>query len=124
LINALIFFVVWLFILYAGADHPPPSGFIMLIVFDILAAGLIYWRVPTYITWFETRKSNRLLYVLRDGVAAGFAFAVLALLLPGTGEPSNSPLPIDYLIWFIVLGAVGLMNAVIIYSVNALIKNR
>ena len=96
----------------------------MVIIFDVLAAGLVYWRVPAYVNWFEARKRNRLFYVLRDGVAAGLAFALLTLLLPGIGESGNSTLPMDYLIWFIILGTVGLMNVVAIYSVNAFFKNR
>ncbi|MCB0194718.1 MAG: hypothetical protein KDJ65_22390 [Anaerolineae bacterium] len=91
-----------------------------MIIFDALAAGLVYYRVPTYVNWFKTHKRNRLFSVLRDGVTVGLAFALLALLLPGTGEPGSSPLPVDYLIWFIVLGVVGVMNAVAIYWVNGL----
>jgi len=40
LILALAFFTIWLFILWAGADHPPPPGFVRVVLLDAVAAGL------------------------------------------------------------------------------------
>ena len=48
------FFVVWVGILYAGADHPPPLGFIRLVLLCLLAAGIVYLRVPTYLVLCPT----------------------------------------------------------------------
>jgi len=38
---AIGFFLVWLAILLAGADYPPPVGFVWIIVLDLVAAGLV-----------------------------------------------------------------------------------
>ena len=45
---ALAFFVGWLTILYAGADHPSPPGFIVVILMDLVAAFVVYRRVLVY----------------------------------------------------------------------------
>jgi membrane protease YdiL (CAAX protease family) len=88
---ACVFFIVWLGILYAGADHPPPPGFLLLILLDFFAAWLVYRRAPTYLNWLETLKKNRLLRVLLDGVMAGFVFAGMVMILNPNGEPGSGP---------------------------------
>lgn len=35
LLNAFLFFMIWLAILYAGADHPPPPGFVFVVLLDL-----------------------------------------------------------------------------------------
>ena len=42
LLNAVIFFLFRLTVLYPGADHPPPPGFIAVMLIDLVAAGLVY----------------------------------------------------------------------------------
>jgi membrane protease YdiL (CAAX protease family) len=118
-IIAVLFFFIWLAILYAGADHPPPPGFVVVLLLDLVAALLVFWRVPHYLEWMETGQSHRLLWVVRDGLVAGAAFALLAMLATpvlGSGEPAVSPTIRDMAIWFAVLAAVGIANALAIYS--------
>ena len=43
------FFAVWLGVLYAEADHPPPSAFLWLVLLDAVAAWHIYMQVSAYI---------------------------------------------------------------------------
>ena len=115
---AIGFFVIWFGILLAGADFPPPTGFLWIILLDLVAALLVYVRVPSYVTWFDRRRRGRLLFALLDGLACGLVFAFAAILLPGGGEPSLPPPGlIDHLIWFAVVGAVGAVNAGAIYCV-------
>ncbi len=40
LLNAVIFFLFWPVVLYAGADHPTP-GFGAVVPLDLAAAGLV-----------------------------------------------------------------------------------
>jgi hypothetical protein len=116
------FFLVWLVILLAGADFPPPVGFVWIIVLDLVAAGLVYWRVQFYLAWQESRRSYRLLLVVLDGVAIGSAFALFVIFLPGGGEPSVLPSSLDYLIWFAVLAAVGAFNSLSVYTISTFLK--
>ena len=120
-INSVLFFFVWLAILYGGADHPPPPWFIVVILLDLIAALLIYVRVPVYLDWISTRKKYRVIHVLLDGLAVGLAFALLAILFPGGGGPSVTRSMTAYLIWFIVLGVVGIVNALVVYFVNPIV---
>lgn len=97
------FFVFWLVILYAGADHPPPPGFLVLIVFDIGCSVVIYFRVSTYIDWLKSQKTKRLFRAISDGLVTGAVIALITLLLPVGGEPSTSPPGLfEHLIWFLV----------------------
>lgn len=118
------FFCVWLAILYAGADHPPPPGFVLLIVLDLAAAGGVYVRIPTYVRWSRTRRSHRLLLAVMDGLAAGLLIALVTQLTPIGGEPSVEPGLMAYVIWYAVLGAVGAANAVFIYALSVLFSKR
>ena len=124
LVLASLFFCGWLSILYAGADHPPPPGFIWIVLVCLLAALLVYLRVPSYVQWSIGRRKHRLVRALLDGLAAGLAFALLALVLPGGGEPTVQPSVADRLIWFAVLGAVGLINAGMTFVASAFLVGR
>ncbi len=117
LIIALGFFFVWLAVLYAGADHPPPPGFLWIVLFDAIAAAVVYWRVPAYMDWSAQGAKGRWPRVALDGIVAGLIFAALATALqPNGGEPSVPPPGwSDRAIWFAVLAVVGLFNAVVIY---------
>ena len=64
LLNAVLFFLFWLIVLYAGADHPPSPGFVAGVLLDLIAAGLVYWRVPIYLAWIASRRRNALLFVV------------------------------------------------------------
>ena len=118
-INAIFFFFFWLLVLFAGADFPPPSGFLILVIVIAACAAVIYWRVPTYIEWMRSQRSGRHWRVLLEGIAAGIVVAILFVLI-GSGEPSIRPQPVDYAIWFAVLGFVGAFNSVAIYLINKL----
>ena len=72
---ALAFFFGWLVVLYAGADHPPPPGFLALVLLDLGAAWVVYLRVPVYARWQRARRPGRWLRVLFEGVVAGLLVA-------------------------------------------------
>jgi hypothetical protein len=123
-ISAVLFFVFWLAVLYAGADHPPPPGFILVVLLDLIAAFMVFRRVPHYLDWMQTGQRRRLRWVVRDGLIAGLAFALLAVLasvLIGGGEPTITPSVGSAAIWFAVLAGVGVANALALYCVNRLV---
>jgi membrane protease YdiL (CAAX protease family) len=114
---AIAFFVIWLAILYAGADHPPPWGFFWLLPLVGAGAVAVYLRMPEYAAWSRSRQPFRLFRVGLEGVAAGSTVGVITLLLPFTGEPSISSLRItDVVTWIAVLAALGNANAVMVYG--------
>ena len=122
-INAIVFFVFWLLVLLAGADKPPPIGFIWIVLTVGICAAVVYWRVPTYIDWARTRRVGRYWRVLLDGAVAGTIIA-LPFALQGSGEPSVTMQPVDYVIWFSVLAGMGILNSVAIYFINALVAGK
>ncbi len=114
------FYVVWLGILYSGADHPPPIGFLWVVLLCLIAAVLVYVRVPTYASWSAARSRFRLVRVIIDGAAAGLVFALVTSVFNSGGELSIQFTWIDYGIWFVVLAVVGAANAILIYFVGLL----
>ena len=119
-INAILFFFFWLFILLAGADFPPPVGFLLLVFVIAACAIVVYWRVPIYINWHRSQRPRRHWHVLLEGIAAGIVVAVPFVLI-GSGEPSIRPQPVDYAIWFAVVGFMGALNSLAIYFVNTIL---
>ena len=94
-INAILFFFFWLIVLLAGADFPPPVGFLWLIIVIAACAYVVYWRVPTYIDWVRTQRHGRLWRVILDGIAAGIVVAV-PFVLKGSCEGSITMQPVAY----------------------------
>ena len=122
-INAIVFFLFWILVLLAGADFPPPLGFIWIVVAVAVCAAVVFWRVPTYIDWSRTRRPGRYWRVVLDGIVAGLIVA-LPFVIGGSGEPSVTMQPLDYVIWFAVLAVMGIFNSVAIYGINALVARR
>jgi membrane protease YdiL (CAAX protease family) len=123
---AIAFFVIWLAILYAGADHPPPRGFLWLLPLVGAGAIAVYLRMPVYAAWSRSRQPFRLFRVGLEGVAAGSTVGVITLLLPLTGEPSiPSRRNVDMLIWMVVLMTLGIANAIVVYGLASIsVKTR
>lgn len=112
---ALGFSIAWLAILLAGADFPPPRGFVWLVLLDLIAGGCVYCRVPDYLRWQSLRLPRRRLGVVRDGIFIGLVFATVPIVVGG-GEPSVTPTWLDRGIWFAVLALVGVSNTMLVYA--------
>ena len=123
LINAFAFFLIYSLFLYAIADHPPPAGFIWVIVAGIIFAGLIYYRVPTYIQWSLQRKKNRRLRVILEGFCVGIIIAVISILY-SQGEPNVKPTVLSIMSFIIFFGLAGSFTSSVIYIINALIVRK
>jgi hypothetical protein len=121
--NAVVFFIFWLVVLLAGADKPPPIGFLWIVLVVALSALVVYWRIPTYVQWFQTQQPGRLRRVALEGLMAGLAVATPFALL-GPGEPSIAMQPIAYVGWFTILGLMGMLNSLTLYLINAALVKR
>ncbi len=109
------FFFFWLVVMLAGADFPPPVGFLYLVFLDLVAALLVIVRVPTYMAWSAQARRGRLLRAFLEGALVGLVFAAMTVLLNPVGEPSVQPTLIDRVIWHGVLACVGATNALAVY---------
>ncbi len=122
---AIGFFIFWLCINLLIADFPPPIGFVWIILLLLIAAFLVFIRVPTYKKWYSNRKKGSLLRVVLDGFIVGIIFALVIILHPGSGEPSIPPPDLsENLIWFTVLGICGSINAGLVYAVVFLTQKK
>lgn len=119
---AVAFFIVWLVILLAGADRPPPPGFVWVVLLDAAAAGIVYWRTARYMGWCATGR-NPLLRVVGEGFCVGIMVAGLVILFNPTGEIGVAP-PAwsDRGLWFAVLGVAGAVNALLVFGGSCLIR--
>ena len=121
-INAVDFFFFWLVVLLAGADKPPPLGFLWLVPIIAQSALVVYWRIPTYFRWSQTKLPYHLLRVAVEGFLAGLVVATPFVLFGG-GEPSIPMQPVAYLGWFAILGLMGMFNSLTLYAGNAWLAN-
>ena len=119
------FFIVWLLVMLAGSDRPPPLGFLWIVaglVVICVAIGFALpwlWRVREQAgVWSVLWRTTTL------GALVGFVLAAL-FGLGGSGEPSAPPMGgIDYAIWFTVLTIVGVINGVIVGLVAIIARPR
>ncbi len=112
-------FVFWVLVLLSGADHPPPPGFLVLVLLAALAAWGVSRRFPAYAGWAcaHTRGWPR---AAGEG---GFAGAGVAALLWALPHPSQAGLPpptvADFALWVAVLAAAGALQALMVYALAA-----
>jgi hypothetical protein len=88
------FFVFWLVVLLAGADKPPPPGFVLFVALDAIAALVVWRRLPDYTRWRRDGVRFQALRVLRDGAVAGLvtgAVPVVLHLLGGNHHRGQAP---------------------------------
>ena len=109
------FFVLWLALIPAGSDIPPPRGFVWVV------AGLVVICVgmALFIPWlWEVRRRQGLRAVLVRTGGIGFGVGLVlaaAFALFSSGEPSAPPMnTAAYLIWFSVVMVVGAVNGVVV----------
>lgn len=122
-INAILFFLFWLLVLLAGADFPPPRGFLRIVLLIALCAIVVSWRVPIYIDWYSKKRPGRQWRVLIEGFAAGIVMSIV-FAISSSGEPSVSVEPINYVLWVAVLGVVGTFTSAALYLINALLSKK
>ena len=84
---------------------------------------MVYWRIPTYINWYRTQRHDRVWRVVLEGIAAGFIIAA-PFALKGSGEPSITMQPLEYVGWFAIMCVMGVFNSATLYFINSLVIRR
>jgi len=119
------FFLVWLLVMLAGSDKPPPLGFLWIVAGLVVICVAIGLALP-YL-WRVRERSGVWSVVWRTttlGALVGFVLAAL-FGIGGSGEPSAPPMDgIDYAIWFTVVTIVGAVNGAIVAFVSVLLRPR
>ena len=114
--TAVGFGLVWLLVALAGADHPPPLGFLWLLPVLMAMAGLVYWRWPHYARWKAQAAAWRALRVTGEGAVAGVALAVVLGACRTPAMQAPQPSAVDVGIWFLVLVMLGIGHAWLVYG--------
>jgi hypothetical protein len=115
---SITFALAWLVVLLAGADHPPPVGFLGILPFIAFGATLVYWRAIVYACWKAQSQPRSMLRALAEGAIAGLAFAAAISLLPWVGEPSVRPSAASFVIWLGVASTIGSLSALLVYLLS------
>ena len=109
------FFVLWLTIMLAGSDIPPPRGFMWVIAGLVVICIALALAIPWL--WQVRRRQGLRAVLVRTasiGLVIGLVLAA-AFALFSSGEPSAPPMDAAaYLIWFSVVMVVGAVNGVVV----------
>jgi hypothetical protein len=122
-IIASAFFLLWLSVLYAGADHPPPPGFVLIVALVVVCSAIVWLRVRRYYQWTVQCSRLRWLRAALDGIAAGAVIGLLVMLTTGGGT-SVQPRLVDRVKWVAVSAIVGMLNSVLAFGVAAWLTRR
>lgn len=119
---ALSFFVFWLIVMYLGADHPAPWGFIWIPIIDFMLSILVYRRSSLYFALLREGKKGSILIALKDGLLAGFALSgitsTIALLRDDVAYRNGAT---DVLAWMAVITALGAISSLGVYAICGLV---
>lgn len=92
----------------AGADWPPPPGFLILEALLATLSVVVYIRVRSRLA--ASRSGRRVPVAALEGILAGFAFG-LVFIATRAGDPDITISPRDHAVWLSVLAAVGGVSA-------------
>ena len=109
------FFILWLAIMLAGSDIPPPRGFVWVVAgLTLICVGMAL-AIPWL--WQVRRRQGLRAVLVRTGSIGLVIRLVLAAAfeLFSSGEPSAPPMnTAAYLIWFSVVMVVGAVSGVVV----------
>ena len=114
---------MWLAIMLAGSDTPPPRGFVWVVVGLVVICVGMALAIP----WlWQVRQCQGLRGVLvrTGGIGLGVGLVLAAAFaLFSSGEPSAPPMnAAAYLIWFSVVMVVGAVNGVVVGLVTSWLR--
>jgi hypothetical protein len=108
-------------VMAAGADRPPPPGFLLVIGYGLLLAFAVWRALPRLLAFWDARGAGRAM--LRAGLA-GFAAGLLLWGLTAaisSGEPSIEVDPASRLIGAGVVGVLGALGSVLLAAAGRLL---
>ena len=114
---------MWLAIMLAGSDIPPPRGFVWIpIGLAVICTGMAL-TIPW--SWeARQRQGLRAVLVRTGGIGLGVGLVLAAAFaLFSSGEPSAPPMSAAaYLIWFSIVMVVGAVNGVVVGLVTSWLR--
>ncbi len=115
---------LFVLVMAAGADRPPPPGFLVIVAYGALL-GVAVWRgLPLLLDLWDTRGAGAaIVRAALAGFLAGLALVAVTTML-STGEPSIAVGPAARLIGFTVVGVVGALGAAAIAVTGRFLDRR
>ena len=115
---------LFVLVMAAGADRPPPPGFLVIVGYGALL-GVAVWRaLPLLLDLWDARGAGpAIVRAALAGFLAGLALVAVTTVL-STGEPSIAVSPAARLIGFTVVGVVGALGAAAIAVTGRLLDRR
>jgi hypothetical protein len=118
-INEILFFLGWMLLLLLGADHPPPKGFIWLVVLIVLLDMAQYFYLKKFLPSLHDKSKGLFTQTLLFAVLAGIGVSISMLLLDLNKLLSIGL--INILIWIMVIALVALIYGICFYLFNTLL---
>ena len=99
---------------FLGADKPPPPGFLYVIAMAAVVTLLIAYALPRWRATKALPECRSPRGPAAQGAAVGVGMWLVALLLPGTGEPSIQMSALDYAIGGALAASIGAAGAAVL----------
>jgi hypothetical protein len=115
---------LFVLVMAAGADRPPPPGFLVIVGYGALLGVAVRGALPLLLDLWDARGAGpAIARAAVGGFLAGLALVGVTTVL-STGEPSIAVGPVARLIGFAVVGVVGALGAVAIAVTGRLLDRR
>ncbi len=115
---------IFVLVMAAGADRPPPPGFLLIVGYGALLGIAVRRALPLLLDLWDTRGAGAaIVRAALGGFLAGLALVAVTTVL-STGEPSIAVGPAARLIGFTVVGAVSALGAVALAVTGRLLDRR
>ncbi|MGE7768301.1 hypothetical protein [Peribacillus sp. NPDC096540] len=122
IINLATFFFLWNIIFLAGADKPPPIGFLWLVLLVFLLDIAQFFYLKRFLPKMQKKSKGlffvNLLYFFLGGVIVGLLTIVVRINI--TLKVGLS----DIFIWIVMIISASLVNAVCFYVFNILLLKK
>jgi hypothetical protein len=111
-------------VMAAGADRPPPPGFLLVVGFGALVGALIGRLLPDLLgLWDDRGAAPAIVRAALWGFSGGLALMALTTVV-SSGEPSVDVDAAARLIGFTAVGAAGALGAVAATAIARILDRR
>lgn len=116
--------ILFVLVMAAGADRPPPPGFLVLVGYGGLLGVLVSRALPHLLELWDTRGAGPVLArSALGGLLGGLALWALTGVV-STGEPSVDADVAARLIGFAVVGTMGALGATVLTATARMLDRR
>lgn len=122
IINLLTFFFLWILIFLAGADKPPPIGFLWIVLLVALLDVAQFFYLKKFLPKLIRKSKGLFIENLFYFFLGGMIVSVLTLLIRLDVTMSNGLL--DSIIWIMSIITAAMVNAICFYVFNRILVRK